>query len=298
MIPMPIYSSDTVEAAARASASWVREAYAPDSLISIDHWRGDGPVGELEARLRNYYAVSHALTMSSATNALLALALGCDLAESEIIVPPDSYGATYGPFAWLGCKLLRADQDTDGNIAPESVERLLTPNTKAVLAADYQGRPHDHRSLRRICDKHRLLYLSDAASSLGRQREDLPASSLADAWVVSFGMSKPVPAGEGAAILTRDAALYRRLLHLTQHPERWRREVSLSDWNAEPFMNARLHPLSAVIALALWPADQSEPDYIDLTGIRDFPVLTTKTGNSFVARRDQPKNKTQKETKL
>jgi dTDP-4-amino-4,6-dideoxygalactose transaminase len=292
------FTPDQIERTALAAATWVREAYVPGSSQATAHWRGDGPVGELEARLRDHYAVPHALTMSSATNALLALALSCDLAESEIIVPPDSYGATYGPFAWLGCKLRRADPNTDGNISPESVERLLTSSTKAVLAADYQGRPHDHRALRRICDKHRLLYFSDAASSLGWQREELPASSLADAWVVSFGMSKPVPAGEGAAILTRDAALYRRLLHLTQHPERWRREVSLSEWNAEPFINARMHPLSAVITLALWPADQSEPDYIDLTAIRDFPVLTAKTGNGFEARRDQPKNKTQKETKL
>lgn len=292
------FTPDQIEHTALAAATWVREALAPGSAQATAHWRGDGPVGELEARLRDHYTVPHALTMSSATNALLALALGSDLAESEIIVPPDSYGATYGPFAWLGCKLRRADPDTDGNIAPESVERLLTPSTKAVLAADYQGRPHDHLSLRRICDKHRLLYLSDAASSLGRQREDLPASSLADAWVVSFGMSKPVPAGEGAAVLTRDTALYRRLLHLTQHPDRWRREVSLAEGNAEPFINARMHPLSAVVALALLPAQQCEPDDIDLTGIKDFPVLTVKTVNGFEARRDEQNNRAQKETKL
>ena len=291
------FTPDQIERTALAAATWVRKAYAPDSSQATAHWRGDGPVGGLEARLRDHYAVPHALTMSSATNALLALALCCDLAESEIIVPPDSYGATYGPFSWLGCKLLHADPDAEGNIAPESAERLITSSTKAILAADYQGRPHDHRALRRICDKHRLLYLSDAAPSLGRQCEKLPASSLADAWVVSFGMSKPVPAGEGAAILTRDVALYRRLLHLTQHPERWRREVSLSEWNAEPFINARMHPLSAVIALALWPAEQSELDDIDLTGIKDFPILTAKTGNGFEARRDQPKNRTQKETR-
>jgi dTDP-4-amino-4,6-dideoxygalactose transaminase len=292
------FTPEQIEVTALAAATWVREALAPCSAQATAHWRGDGPIRELEARLRGHYTSPHALTMSSATNALLALALSCDLADSEIIVPPDSYGATYGPFAWLGCKLRRADPDADGNIAPESAERLITSSTKAILAADYQGRPHDHRALRRICDNHRLLYLSDAASSLGRQREELPASSLADAWVVSFGMSKPVPAGEGAAILTRDVALYRRLLHLTQHPERWRREVSLSEWNAEPFINARMHPLSAVIALALWRAEQSELDDIDLTGIKDFPVLTAKTNNGFEARRDQPKNKTQEETKL
>ncbi len=247
---MSSVSPDSIEQAAQAAANWVRSALTPGSSVATQHWCGDGPVGELEAWLRARYDVPYALTMSSATNALLAVALASNLAGKEIIVPPQSYGATYGPFAWLGCQLLRAEPATDGNLCADSVARLITPQTAAVLAADYQGRPHEQQRLRQLCDQHSLLYLSDAASSFGQEQANLPASSLADAWVISFGMGKPTPAGEGAAVMTRHRTLYQRLLHLTQHPERWRREVSLDGWNEEPFMNARMHPLAAVLVLA------------------------------------------------
>lgn len=251
---------DLIELAAQAAANWVRAALAPDSPIATQHWRGDGPVGELEACLRAHYDVPHALTMSSATNALLALGLALDLAEKEIIVPPNSYGATYGPFRWLGCQLVRADSDHDGNLCPKSVANLIKPSTAAVLATDYRGQPHDQRAIRALCDQHDLIYLSDAACTpMDAARDKRPASSLADAWIISFGMTKPVQGGEGAAVMMRDSALYRKLLSLTQHPERWRREVSLESWNEEPFLNARMHPLAAVLAGAMVQSFQSSP---------------------------------------
>ncbi|HEY1049930.1 MAG TPA: DegT/DnrJ/EryC1/StrS family aminotransferase [Prosthecobacter sp.] len=250
--------SSAVEAAALAAAGWVRSALAPDAAAATHHWRGDGPVGELEARLRAHYSVPCALSMSSATNALLALALAYDLAGQEIILPPQSYGATYGPFAWLGCRLLLADADADGNLCPMSVRKKMTRQTRAVLATDFKGRPHDHRSIRDLCTQNHCLYITDAACTHpASMRDGRLAGSLSDAWVISFGMGKPLPAGEGAAVMTRDRGLYEKLLHLTQHPERWRREVSLSGWNASPFLNGRLHPLAAVIACVLF--DQSGP---------------------------------------
>lgn len=250
-----MFDPSSIERAAQAAAGWVRSVLDPQSTCATQHWRGDGPIAALEARLRNHYAVPCALTMSSATNALLALAVAYDLAGMEIIVPPQSYGATYGPFAWLGCRLLTAEPDVDGNLCPRSVHKCGTPQTRAVLATDFQGRPHDHRRIRELCTQNHWIYLADAANTpFGCQRDSLPASSLADAWVISFGMGKPLPAGEGAAVMTHDRPLYEKLLHLTQHPERWRREVSLTGWNARPFFNSRMHPLTAIIASILFDA--------------------------------------------
>jgi dTDP-4-amino-4,6-dideoxygalactose transaminase len=248
---MSNFPDEIVERAARAAADWVRKSLAFTQDAVTEHWRGDGPVGDLEALLRRHYRVPYALAMNNTTNALLALGLASNLANQDVIVPPQSYGATYGPFAWLGCHLFYTEADADGNLCPVSAEALVTAQTRAIIATDHQGEAHDQRSLRALCDRHSLLYLSDAACALFSTRDHTPASSLADAWVVSFGMNKPLPCGEGAAVITRHRETYERLLHLTQHPDRWRREVCLDGWNEFPFLNARMHPLTAVIALEL-----------------------------------------------
>lgn len=230
-----------------AVASWVqRRAEFPDGM-KREQLAGGGPIAAFEALLRESTGAPHCLAVDNATNGLRAMVLALDLHGAEIVAPPQSWGGTYAPFEDLGCKLILAESDSRGNICPSSIARLITSSTRAVLTADYHGHPHQMFAVRRICDEHHLFYLADAASSFGRMLRGRPASSLADAWVYSFGPGKPLDLGEGGAILTRDAALHERLVALTQHPARYRREYSLSDANDRQVTNCRIHPLAALM---------------------------------------------------
>lgn len=221
--------------------------------IGEEQLAGGGAIARVEEKLCAWYGVEHCLLVNNATNGLFALALVADLTESEIIVPPQSYGATYGPLKFLNNRLIVSQSDVQGNMSVDSVAELISPATKAVWATDLDGQPHDTAALKRVCAEHRIKYFSDAASSLGRMKDGSPASSCADAWVVSLGPNKSLFCGEGGAILTNDATLYERLVWLTQHPHRYRREFSLCGHLEEQFLNARIHPLAAILAEALLP---------------------------------------------
>jgi dTDP-4-amino-4,6-dideoxygalactose transaminase len=214
------------------------------------HLQGAGAVAELEGKLARHYGMRHAVCVSNATTGLLAIALALDLEDCEFVCSPYTYGASVG--TWL----LRDNQPRFADIDPqtltldlESARRAITPKTRAILSTDIYGHPSDSRSLRALADEFGLWFVADAAQSFGASREGLPASSCADALVVSFTAGKVLFAGEGGAILTNDSDLFEKVVWFTQHPYRQKRELGLHLWN-EFGLNARIHPVAAVWANA------------------------------------------------
>jgi len=226
------------------SASWSAE-------IRQQHLCGaDGPVAQLEEKLRRFYGMKHALCVSNATTGLFALALAAGLRRSEFVTTPFTYGATVAGWLLLGGRPKFADIDPHTlSLDCDSVRRVITPKTKALLAVDVLGIPSDTKALRALSDEYGIWYFADASQSLGAMRDGIPASSLADALVVSFTAGKTLFAGEGGAILTSNSALYEKLIFYTQHPSRQRRELGLSLDNELAF-NARMAPTSAAWANA------------------------------------------------
>ncbi len=211
---------------------------------------GGGAVAELEAKLRRHYGMAYALCVSNATTGLLAVALALNLRGVDFVTTPYTYGASLAGWLLLGNRPLFADIDAQTlTLDREAVPRCITPRTKAILAVDIFGHPADMRALRRVADEHGLWYIADAAQSLGARRDGLPASSLADALVVSFTSGKTLCAGEGGAILTSHPDLYQKLVWWTQHPSRQRRDLGLALDN-EFALNGRIHPLAAAWAAA------------------------------------------------
>jgi dTDP-4-amino-4,6-dideoxygalactose transaminase len=188
--------------------------------------------------------------VANATLGLLAIGQSLGISGSEFVTTPYTYGATLAGWLWLGNRPVFADIDPHTlALDPEAARRAVTPRTKALLAVDLFGVPADMAALRRLADEHGIWYIADAAQSLGAYRDGRPASSMADALVVSFTVGKTIFAGEGGAILTNHDALYEKLLWYTQHPERQRRELGINLVN-EFALNGRIHPLAAQIANA------------------------------------------------
>lgn len=212
------------------------------------HLLGNGAVESFENKLRNFYNVKHALCVDSATNAFLYLALAVELKNSEILISPLSYGATISASLWLNNKFHFADIDNTLNISPDAVRKKLNnnPNIKALFAVDFAGIPHDMFSIKKICDEYGVWYFADAAQSLGAEINEIKASSLADVFVVSFSPGKTIFCGEGACILTNNTDIYKRLVSITQHPYRIKRDVSIHA-SSELGLNGRINPLAAIL---------------------------------------------------
>ena len=90
----------------------------------------------------------------------------------------------------------------------------------------------------------------------GKQKGDV-ACSLADIQIISFGPGKALSLGEGGALLTRHRRIYERGVAISQHPERSRNE-GLTELPEHPFLNARMHQVSAILGCALLARDKGE----------------------------------------
>jgi perosamine synthetase len=217
--------------------------------------RGAGPVAEFETLLAQRSGFPFCLATSNATTGLLLAALATNLEGKEIIVPPHSWSGTYGPFEFAGARLIFAEEDADGNIASSSVEKLVTSSTAAVVAADWNGARHDTRGIRAMCNTLNLLYIEDT-SFIPSLADDQAACSLADIQIISFGPGKRVTLGEGGALLTRHRWIYERAVALSQHPERCSSE-GMTAYPERSFLNGRIHPVAAVLGVALLTAELS-----------------------------------------
>jgi dTDP-4-amino-4,6-dideoxygalactose transaminase len=216
--------------------------------MSDMHLAGTGAVADLERKLRELYGSRYALCVSSATTGLLAVALALGLRRSEFLTTPYTYGGTLGVWLMLANRPMFADIDRETlTLEPRSARRLLTPRTRAILSSDIFGIPCDSLTLRKLADEHGLWYVADAAQSFGAWRDGLPASSLADAVILSFTAGKILDVGEGGAIITNHRDLYEKLIWWTQHPHRQHRDLGLDTEN-EFGLNGRIHPCAALQA--------------------------------------------------
>lgn len=190
-----------------------------------------GPkVDELERLLEKYTTAKHAVVVSNGTAALHCACIAAGIKpEDEVITTPLTFAASANCVIYCGARPVFADVEPDTyNIDPNSIEKHITENTKAVIAVDFTGQAVKHNEIRNICDRYGILFIEDAAHAIGTTYEGKPIGSLADMTCFSFHPVKTVTAGEGGAITTNDDSLYRGLVlahtHGIEHSEKYMEE--------------------------------------------------------------------------
>ncbi len=181
-----------------------------------------GPkIREFETALARTCGARYAVVFSSGTSALHGAYFALGLSEGdEFVVPSITFTATANAGLYLGAKPLFADVEPDtGNIDPSSVEELISPRTRLVVAVHYAGHPADMEKIREIADRYGLKVVEDACHALGARYREFPVGSCryADAVVFSFHPVKHITTGEGGAVLTDDEEVYEKLLMFRNH---------------------------------------------------------------------------------
>lgn len=179
-----------------------------------------GPkVDALEEKLCEVTGARYAVVVSNGTAALHLAALAAGFGEGdEVIVSSVTFAASSNCVLYCGAKPVFADIRPDTyNIDPESIEKLITPRTKGIVAVDFTGQAVEHDAIRDICKKHNLILIEDAAHAIGTKYKGRPVGSIADMTCFSFHPVKTVTSGEGGAITTNDEQLYHRLMRLRTH---------------------------------------------------------------------------------
>lgn len=154
------------------------------------------------------YAVACHSCTAGLEIALKSVGIG---AGDEVIVPAQTYFATAMAVRNVGAKPVFGDVESGTHcLSPESVEKLISPRTKGVLLVHYGGliTPRLEEILR-LCERHHLKLVEDAAHAHGAARRGRAAGSLGAAASFSYYATKVLTTGEGGVVTTNDEKVYR-----------------------------------------------------------------------------------------
>lgn len=191
------------------SKPWVGDEEAlPAAEVIRSGWLIQGPkVAAFEERFAEMVGAKHAIAVNSGSSALLvamgALGIG---AGDEIIAPDMTFVSTASAALFLGASPRFCDLEmTYYGMDPGTLERWITPRTKAIVPVHYAGHSAEMGAILEIAERHGIPVLEDAAEShLARYRGEGFTGTLGQVGIFSFTPSKPMTTGEGGMIVTDD----------------------------------------------------------------------------------------------
>ncbi len=213
------------------------------------NWLTEGPKAtEFVRLLRDYTGARHILLVPNGTLALyVALMVRGIGPGDEVIVPDFTFFASGSSVVLAGATPVFVDVDPGTLcIAPEEVERAITPRTRAIMPVHMYGQSADMDAVMRIAGDHGLFVIEDAAQGIGTRLRGRHVGTFGDLGCLSFFADKTLTTGEGGAIMTNDD----RLADLTLYFKNQGRENRGSFIHPYMGYNFRLTDVQAAIGLA------------------------------------------------
>jgi len=180
-----------------------------------------GPeVTGFESEIAALIGVSHAVTVSSGTDALLLALMALDVkAGDEVITSTYSFFATAGAIARVGARPVLLDIDpVTFNLDPAAVAAAITERTKAILPVHLYGLSADMDPILAVAARHGIPVIEDAAQAIGATYKGRPAGGMGAVGCFSFFPSKNLGAlGDAGLLTTNDTALAHKAALLRNH---------------------------------------------------------------------------------
>ena len=169
-----------------------------------------GPkVEEFEQEFAEWVGAEYGVAVNSGTAALHTALLSCEIGKGdEVITTPFTFIATGNAIAYTGATPVFADIDLDTyTLDPNSIEDLITENTKAILPVHLYGQAADMDRINEIAEKFSLIVIEDAAQAHGATCKGKKVGSIGDMACFSFYPTKNMTTSEGGMITTDDEDL-------------------------------------------------------------------------------------------
>lgn len=206
--PWPHFTRDETEAVAEVLQSG-----------RINYWTGDH--GRLfEKEYAESIGTKHAIAVANGTVGLeLALyAIGIGPGD-EVVVTPRSFVASASCVVMRGAIPVFADVDVDSqNLSAETIARVLSPRTKAVVVVHLAGWACEMDSINALARGHGLKVVEDCAQAHGGTYKGRAVGSLGAINAFSFCQDKILTTGgEGGLACTNDEELWERAWSFKDH---------------------------------------------------------------------------------
>jgi dTDP-4-amino-4,6-dideoxygalactose transaminase len=221
----------------------------------VNYWTGT-ETREFEKEFAAWCQTRYAVALSNGTLALdVALkALGIGPGD-EVVVTPRTFIASISCVVNAGATPVFADVEAEsGNISAQTIAKVLTPKTKAVICVHLAGWPCDMDPIMQLAQAHGLKVLEDCAQAHGARYKGRPLGSIGHVGAWSFCQDKIMTTGgEGGMVTTNDEALWRAMWSFKDHGKSYeavyeRKHAPGFRWLHESFgTNWRMLEMQAVI---------------------------------------------------
>jgi dTDP-4-amino-4,6-dideoxygalactose transaminase len=185
----------------------------------VNYWTGsEGRLFEQE--FAEYLGVKHAIALANGTVALEAALAGLGIGPGdEVVVPSRTFIASASCAAMRGAIPVVADVDPESQtLTAETIRRVLTKRTRAIIAVHLAGWPCDMDPILRLADEHGLKVIEDCAQCHGARYKGRITGTMGHAAAFSFCQDKILTTcGEGGMLVTNDAAVYETAWSLKDH---------------------------------------------------------------------------------
>ena len=265
---------------------------------------GNGPfTKKCHAFFEERFGFRKVLLTTSCTDALEMSALLAGIKPGdEVIVPSYTYVSTANAFVLRGARIVFADSSpVSPHIDPSSLESLVNPSTKAIVAVHYGGVACDMDAILNLAKKYNLLVIEDAAQAIASFYKGRPLGSLGHLAAFSFHETKNIISGEGGMIVVSDERFRERAEIIwekgTNRAAFSRNEVDKYEWMdigssflpsdlTAAYLYAQLEELDKIQAkrTQLWESYDENLKGLEKKGCVRLPVVpedATQNGNLF-----------------
>ena len=169
---------------------------------------------DFEKKFEKFINKKYAFAVNSATSALELTAQICNFKnDEEIIMPSHTYTSSCYPFIKNGAKIVWADIDLDTRVvSDESIMKLITEKTKAVLITHLYGYLKDLKNLKEKLDEKKIILIEDAAQAIGTKLEDKSVGTYGDFSIFSFHSHKNITTlGEGGMLVVNNSEIAKEI---------------------------------------------------------------------------------------
>jgi dTDP-4-amino-4,6-dideoxygalactose transaminase len=204
----PCFEQDEIDAATRVLTSG-----------QVNYWTGQEG-RRFEAEFAAFAGCKHAIALANGSLALeCALkALGVGPGD-EVISTSRTFIASASCAVMVGARPVIADIDRESqDITAETVRRVLTPRTKAIIAVHLAGWPCEMDAILELARERGIKVVEDCAQAHGATYKGRPVGSLGDVAAFSFCQDKIMTtAGEGGMVTTNSTELWNTMWSIKDH---------------------------------------------------------------------------------
>lgn len=287
--PWPYYADDEIAAVSELLRSG-----------KVNYWTGDDCI-EFEREYAAFVGRRYGIALANGTLALeLALKVAGIQPGDEFVVTPRTFIASASCGVLQGARPVFADVDRNSqNITAETIERVLTPKTKAIIAVHLGGYPCDMDPIMDLAQRRGITVIEDCAQAHGAYYKGRAVGSLGHLAAFSYCQDKIISTGgEGGMLLLDDEQQWSHAwsfkdhgksydsVYNQQHPPgfRWLHESFGTNWRMTGVQatigRLQLKKLPQWIAIRNAHAERLQTLLADLDAIR-IPVVPAQCTHAY-----------------